>query len=125
MSDAKDPTSFIPLRPVEFEILLTLTGQESHGYGMIKEATERSGGANRIATGTLYRALRRLVPAGLVVPTERRPAADADDERRRYYAITPLGREVAAAEARRLAAQVSAARTRALLSGLGGQGGGE
>ena len=53
MRDPRDPTSFTPLRPVEFEILLVLTGGESHGYGMIKEVDERSGGTNRIATGTL------------------------------------------------------------------------
>lgn len=123
MGHSRDPSSLIPLRPVEFEILLVLTGGESHGYGMIKEAEERSGGTNRIATGTLYRALRRLVSAGLVVPSKRRPTSDPDDERRRYYAITPFGREVAAAEARRLVAQVDAARSRALLSGTGGHGG--
>jgi DNA-binding PadR family transcriptional regulator len=106
---------------VEFEILLVLAGGESHGYAIIKEAEGRSGGMNRIATGTLYRALRRLTSSGLVAPTERRSTGDADDERRRYFAITPLGKEVAAAEARRLSAQVTAARARALLSGLEGR----
>ena len=134
MSDPRSPDTFIPLRPVEFEILLVLTGGESHGYGMIKEVEERSGGRNRIATGTLYRALRRLTSAGLVVPTDRRPTRepgatpdghptpDPDEERRRYYAITPFGREVAAAEARRMADQVATARARALLPGFDGPG---
>lgn len=116
MSDPRDPVDFTPLRPVEFEILLVLTGGESHGYGIIKEAEGRSSGANRIETGTLYRALRRLTSTGLVEPAGRRPAPEMDDERRRYFAITPFGREVAAAEARRLAAQVDAARARALLT---------
>jgi DNA-binding PadR family transcriptional regulator len=102
---------------VEFEILLVLTGGESHGYGIIKEASERRPGRGRIETGTLYRALKRLTALGLVQPADRRPAPDVDDERRRYFAITPFGREVAAAEARRLAAQVEVARTRALLAG--------
>ena len=123
MSESRDPNSFIPLRPVEFEILLVLTGGESHGYGIIKEAEERSNGGSRIETGTLYRALRRLTSAGLVEPTERRPAAEIDDERRRYFSITPFGREVAATEARRLEAQVAIARARALLTGLEGGGG--
>jgi DNA-binding PadR family transcriptional regulator len=107
---------------VEFEILLVLSGGESHGYAIIKEAEERSDGANRIETGTLYRALRRLTSGGLVRPSDRRPAPESDDERRRYFAITAFGREVATTEARRLAAQVDVARTRALLSGAEGGG---
>lgn len=122
MDDPRDPNDFTPLRPVEFEVLLVLTGGESHGYGIIKEAEERSGGANRIETGTLYRALRRLTSAGLVRPTDRRPTPELDDERRRYFAITAFGREVAATEARRLASQLDVARARALLSGAEGGG---
>ena len=120
MDDPRNPQDFTPLRPVEFEILLVLSGSESHGYRIIKEAEERSAGTNRIETGTLYRALRRLTSEGLVVPTDRRPASESDDERRRYFAITPFGKEVAATEARRLAAQVDTARARALLSGAEG-----
>jgi DNA-binding PadR family transcriptional regulator len=123
MPDTRDPRDLLPLRPVEFEILLVLADGESHGYAIIKEAQERSDGAVRIETGTLYRGLRRLVAAGLVTPTDRRPEPDADDERRRYFAITPFGRAVASAEARRLKAQVEAAQARALLSGAGGTGG--
>jgi DNA-binding PadR family transcriptional regulator len=123
MPDSRNASSFPPLRPVEFEILLVLTGGESHGYGIIKEAEDRWEGGTRLETGTLYRALRRLTSAGLVEPTDRRPAADIDDERRRYFAITPFGREVAAAEARRLEAQVAAARARALLKGMEEEGG--
>jgi len=73
-------------------------------------------------TGTLYRALRRLTKAGMVVPSDRRPTPEADDERRRYFAITPFGTSVAAVEARRLEAQVKVARNRELLSGAGGGG---
>lgn len=122
MTDPRDPRESLPLRPVEFEILLVLAKGESHGYAIIKEAEERSAGAVRIETGTLYRGLRRLVSAGLVEPTDRRPAPEADDERRRYFAITSFGRAVAAAEARRLKAQVEAAQARALLSGAAGKG---
>jgi len=122
MNDPRNPHDLTPLRPVEFEILLVLSGGESHGYAIINEAEERSGGAKRIETGTLYRALRRLTSEGLVVPTDRRPAPESDDQRRRYFAITALGREVAAAEARRLAAQVDTARARALISGTEGGG---
>jgi DNA-binding PadR family transcriptional regulator len=123
MSDTRNPTTLTPLRPVEFDILLVLSGRDSHGYGIIKEVEERSEGTNRIATGTLYRALRRLTSARLVVATESREARGTDDERRRYYAITAFGREVAAAEARRLESQVATARARALLSDLEEEGG--
>jgi DNA-binding PadR family transcriptional regulator len=115
-----DPRNFLPLRPVEFEILLVLSAGDAHGYAIIKEAEERWPGEDRLETGTLYRALRRLTKAGLVEPTERRPAGEAADERRRYFSITSLGKSVAAAEARRLEAQVDVARARALLSGAGG-----
>ena len=118
MTATQNPNDFIPLRPVEFEILLVLTAGDSHGYGIIKEAEERSEGRTRIETGTLSRALRRLADAGLVEPSTRRAASDLDDERRRYFAITPFGKEVAAVEARRLAAQVDAARARSLLTDL-------
>lgn len=123
MSASQDPDSHIPLRPVEFDILLVLAGRESHGYGIIKEVEEESGGANRIATGTLYRALRRLTSTGLVMASGRRRTSDASDEKRRFYALASFGRDVAAAEARRLAAQVDRARTRALLAGFDGKGG--
>lgn len=116
MPKTQSPNDFIPLRPVEFEILLVLAAGDSHGYGIIKEAEERSDGRTRIETGTLYRALRRLTDAGLVEPSTRRAASDLDDERRRYFAITEFGKEVAVIEAQRLAAQVAAAKARALLT---------
>ena len=114
------PTAGPPLRPVEFEILLALAEGERHGYAIIQEVEARSNGEVRLETGTLYRALRRLVADGYAKPSARRPASDAtdgghDDERRRYYAITPAGRQVAAAEAARLARLVAAARSARLL----------
>ena len=109
-----------PLRPVEFEILLTLADGERHGYAIIQEVESRSNGKMRLETGTLYRALRRLVADGYAKPMARRPPRDTsdahDDERRRYYSITPLGRSVAAAEAARLARLVAAARAAKLLT---------
>ena len=120
MSYSNDPRGHLPLRPIEFEILLVLVGGDSHGYAIITEAQERWPGTKPMETGTLYRALRRLTKAGLVVPSDRRPAPEVDDERRRYFAITPFGKAVAAAEARRLEAQVDVARNRELLSGAGG-----
>jgi DNA-binding PadR family transcriptional regulator len=118
----RDPHELIPLRPVEFEILLVLTGGDAHGWAIIKEAESRSRGNLRIETGTLYRALSRLTRAGLVQPAQRRPAPELDDERRRYHSITPFGREVAGLEAERLACQVEVARERDLLVCLGAGG---
>ena len=122
-SKKRDPRELVPLRPIEFEILLVLTGGDAHGYAIIKEAESRSTGLSRIETGTLYRALRRLTAEGLVGPAEVKPAADVGDQRRRYFSITPFGREVAALEANRLATQLETARARALLSEIEARGG--
>ena len=107
--------SHLPLRPVEFEILLSLANGELHGYAILQDIAERSDGATELETGTMYRALRRLVEAGLARPASRRAARDSEDERRRYYAITALGARVAAAEAARMARLVATARASRLL----------
>ena len=109
---------FLPLRPVEFDILLSLAAGERHGYGIIQDAEERALGAVP-DVGTLYRGLRRLQDQGLIRPSGRRAAADAQDERRNYYVITALGRRVAQAEARRLQALTRAARSSGLLGPSG------
>jgi DNA-binding PadR family transcriptional regulator len=105
---------FLPLRPVEFDILLSLASGERHGYGIIQDAEARGLGAPP-DVGTLYRALRRMQDQGLIGESERRAAPDAGDERRHYYRITPLGLRVARAEARRFAALARAATTTGLL----------
>ena len=109
--------SYLPLRPVEFLILLSLAPGERHGYGIIQDAQARELGLVP-DVGTLYRALRRLEDQGMVTESGRRPAADANEERRIYYAITPLGRRVARAEALRFEALASAARANGLLEAL-------
>jgi DNA-binding PadR family transcriptional regulator len=105
---------FLPLRPVEFDVLLALGDGERHGYAIMQEAHRRSEGALQLEPGTLYRALRRMREAGLVTETAVR-GQDGGDERRRYYRLTALGRKVAAAEAQRMAGLVVAARARGLL----------
>jgi DNA-binding PadR family transcriptional regulator len=117
-SQHRTPETFLPLRPVEFEILLVLAGGDHHGYAIIQQTEERTEGRLRLETGTLYRALRRLTSERLVMQSSKRPAPDLDDERRRYFSITPLGRKVAAAEARRMASLVDAARARSLIRGV-------
>jgi DNA-binding PadR family transcriptional regulator len=115
MTDRRSPADeFLPLRPVEFDVLLALGDGERHGYAIMQEALRRSGGALQLEPGTLYRALRRMLQAGLVAETKAPPRAP-DDERRRYYRLTDLGRRVAAGEAERVADLVLAARARGLL----------
>lgn len=102
------------LRPVEFHILLSLAVGERHGYGIIQDIQSRGEPAVP-DVGTLYRALARLVEQGLIESSSRRPAPDADDERRNYYRITTAGRRLARAEAVRLEALTQAARLGGLL----------
>jgi DNA-binding PadR family transcriptional regulator len=105
---------FLPLRPVEFDVLLSLSTGERHGYGIIQDAEAR--GVTTVPdVGTLYRALRRMQDQGLIGASARREAPEADNERRHYYQITPLGLRVARAEARRLAALMRAAMASGLL----------
>ena len=106
----------MPLRPVEFHILLALAGEERHGYAILQEVSALTDGEIELEPGTLYRALHRMLRDGWVVESARRPAADLDDERRRYYRITQAGRRVAAAEASRLWRLVTVARAHRLLT---------
>jgi len=106
--------TLLPLRPVEFHVLLSLAGGERHGYGIMQDARERGEAVPDI--GTLYRALARMVDQGLIESGGRRAAADSGEERRNYYRITALGRNVAKAEARRLEALTRAARIGGLLA---------
>lgn len=116
--DAAEVESFIPLRPVEFHILLSLCRGERHGYGIMLDAEERTGGGLVLQVGTLYRALRRMKKAGLIVDSDARPSPE-DDERRNYYAVTALGRAVARAEAQRLDALLRAAREGGVIDAAG------
>lgn len=108
----KAPDALLPLTPVAFEILLALAGEDLHGYAILQAVETRLKGLLPLRTGTLYRSLARLLEDDLI---EEVPGADKTDERRRYYRITPHGREVATLEAERLAGQVDAARARRLL----------
>lgn len=102
--------SYLPLRPAIFLILLTLAEGDRHGYALAKAVGERSGGRVRLATGPLYRHMKRLLEARLVEESDQRPKPEQDDERRRYYRLTGLGREVVAAEAERMEGLVEATR---------------
>ena len=102
-----DARSYLPLSPQQFQILLALSDADRHGYGIILEIEERTAGAMRLGTGTLYTALAGLVDGALIAEPRRRPAGD---ERRKYYRLTPLGRTVLEAETARLDALVKQAR---------------
>ena len=105
-----DYADLLPLPPATFHILLALAEADRHGYGVIQDVEARTGGALRLSAGTLYRSIQRMLEQGLILETRDRPAPEDDDERRRYYRITPLGTAVAKAEGRRLAQLVRMAR---------------
>ncbi|MFI5311630.1 MAG: PadR family transcriptional regulator [Gemmatimonadales bacterium] len=110
-----DITALLPLPPATFHILMAVAREERHGYAILQDVEERTGGALRLSAGTLYRAIQRMLEQGLLVESKRRPPRALDDERRRYYRITPLGSSVARAEAYRLAQLVRMARAQGLV----------
>lgn len=107
----RDPESLLPLTPAMFHVLVALADGETHGYQILKDVDELTGGAMRLSTGTLYGIIKRLLSDGLI--RESAPA-DKDDDRRRTYALTAFGRDVARAEAARLEHTLALARRKAL-----------
>ena len=113
MVDQEAVDAILPLPPATFHILLALTEGERHGYAILQEVDERTGGELRLSAGTLYRSIARMVEQGLIAEVTRR-ASRQDDQRRRYYRITPFGTAVARAEMRRLTQLVRLARASGL-----------
>jgi len=99
-----------------FQVLIALADGEKHGYAILKEVARRTGGEVTLSAATLYTIVRRFVQEGVIAESAERPDPSLDDERRRYYRLTPFGRDVAAAEADRLAAMVDMARAKRLFS---------
>ena len=93
---------FIPLKAQWFHIMLSLAGEEQHGYGIMQEVLERTHGKVRLWPATLYGSIKRLIEADLIEESDERPAPELDDARRRYYRLTALGRRVLDAECERL-----------------------
>lgn len=129
-TDHKNPQSFLPLTPFAFQVLLALADGARHGYAIIKEVEERSGGAVTLRTGTLYTLLQRLLDQELISEPDSKasvgpvarpggPAARADS-RRRYYELTALGDAVLRAEAQRLEGLIGDARRKHVLSDAAG-----
>ncbi|HXK02516.1 MAG TPA: helix-turn-helix transcriptional regulator [Verrucomicrobiae bacterium] len=102
MKKPPSPESFTPLKSHWFHVLLSLAGQEQHGYGIMQEVLERTHGKVRLWPATLYGTLKRLMDEDLIEESGARPAPELDDARRRYYRLTRLGRRVLAAESARL-----------------------
>lgn len=113
MDDPELIEQLLPLPPTTFHILLALFEEERHGYAIIQDVEERTGGELRLSAGTLYRSIARLVEQGLIAEVTKRRAA-GDDPRRRYYRLTPFGIAVARAETRRLSQLVRMARAKGL-----------
>ena len=118
MSDAEqgpDLDKYLPLKPRDFLILFALVERDVHGYGILKEVEEETGGGVRLDPANLYRALKRMMKDGLVSESEKQPAPDLGDERRRYYGLTELGSRLVAADAERLRSLADAAVARNLI----------
>ena len=107
-----DIENFLPLQSATFHILLSLADGERHGYAIIQDIATRTSGRIKLSAGTLYRSIQRMLEQGLIVESRRRPAAELDDERRRYYRITDLGSRVIRAELRRLSQLLKLARAK-------------
>jgi DNA-binding PadR family transcriptional regulator len=107
-----EPESYLPLSPAVLDIMLALGNEEMHGYAIMQEVKRRTNGQRRLAPGTLYRALKQMHERGLLEESEERPEPGLDDERRRYYRLTDLGRKVALSEVERLEGLVRAGRSK-------------
>jgi len=106
------PETFLPLTPAIAHILLALADQDRHGYAIMQEVERLTDGAARMGPGTLYGTIKRMIASGLLEEADERPDPELDDERRRYYRATALGRAVLAAETARMATLLGAARAK-------------
>jgi DNA-binding PadR family transcriptional regulator len=105
-----DPAALLPLSSATFHILMAVAEEDRHGYAIILDVSARTAGELKLSAGTLYRSLQRMIEQGLLIEARERPEPEFDDERRRYYRITPFGKQVARAEVRRLLQLVKLAR---------------
>lgn len=107
----------LPMKPADYLTLVALTDGDLHGYGLVKKIETLSDGTLKLVPGNFYSVLQRLLGEGLLEEAERQPAEDLDNRRRRYYAITALGRAVAEAETARLRSLVKVAEAHDLAGG--------
>lgn len=110
-----DPSSFLPLSPAFFHILVALADRDRHGYSIMQDVAFRTEGKVQLSPGTLYSSIRRMLEDGLIEELRESPDPQSTDERRRYYHLTRLGRRVAAAEVDRLTSLVQQAHATGLV----------
>ena len=110
MTSDDDLQGLLPLPPATFHILVALSDADRHGYGIMQEVAQRTGGRTKLNPGTLYTTIQRLLEKGLIVELNEPRDPDEDDERRRYYRLTPLGRRAAQLELARLSEMVALGR---------------
>jgi DNA-binding PadR family transcriptional regulator len=103
-------SKLLPLPQAVFQILVALADQDRHGYAIMQDVAVRTDGALKLSPGTLYGSIKRMLEEGFIVEVNARPGPDEDDERRRYYRITQVGRDIAQAEANRLTVLLRQAR---------------
>lgn len=114
-SSPPDPEGNLPLTPAMFHILLSLADGERHGYSIMQTIAAQTQGKLRIGPTTLYRSIKHMLEDGLIVESDERPDPALDDERRRYYRLTDLGRRAAVAEIQKLEQALAVARGTSLL----------
>jgi DNA-binding PadR family transcriptional regulator len=112
---ARRASNHLPMSEAMFHVLVALADGDKHGYSIMKDVAERTGGSVQLGTGTLYGIVKRLLADGLIVET-RRASTGEGERRRRAYTLTAFGREVARAEAARLNRLVAAARAASLIT---------
>lgn len=115
-SPQRDPKAKLPLSPIALYVLLALADGDRHGYAIIKDIETATNGDVRLLPGSLYRIIKQLVDDGWIIEVEAPRGESADDERRRYYRLTPWGRQIAQAEVERLAGVMRMARSRKLVT---------
>jgi DNA-binding PadR family transcriptional regulator len=113
---SKQTVPYQPLTPAVFHIMLALADGEKHGYAIMKDVENQTGGQVKMGPGTLYGSIKRMLAAGLIEESGQRPDPTMDDERRRYYSLTGLGEKVINAESQRLAELVKVARKKHVLA---------
>jgi DNA-binding PadR family transcriptional regulator len=110
-----EPGQMPPLTPAVFHVLLALADGERHGYAIMQEVAESTGGRIKMGPGTLYGTIKRLLEARMIEESDERPDPELDDERRRYYRLTALGQRAVRAEALRYAEMAEVARRKRLI----------
>ncbi len=122
-NEQRTPEALLPLTQAVFHILLALADGEKHGYAIMQEIGEYTGGAVRMGPGTLYGSIQRMLKDGLIVEVQERAEPAPGEERRRYYALTGFGLRVLRAEVRRLEQLIHLAQSKQILPGFGITGG--